>query len=208
MNKKGIEIGINFIVMLIIGILLFGLSLSFLFKWFGSAEELKGEIDRQTEEQINTALKTGHQRVVIPIALQSLKRGKATTFGVGIRNIGNTGPFSIATTFSGAYLQNGNKIPADPDYIEDYWLGAFRVSETFTIAKNDQAVMPVLVKADTSTASNTPTLKGDYVFNVCVYNAPIDVNGNPPVPCTIQQFQQDRSKFYTEKIYQITVRVD
>jgi hypothetical protein len=206
-SKRGIEIGINFIVMLIIGILIFGLSLSFLFKWFGSAEELKGEIDKQTEEQIMTALKTGHQRVAIPFSVQETKRGQAVTFGVGVRNIKESKQFSTATEFSAAYSPNGESIPVDPDYINDFWLGAFKVSQGETIKKNDQKVVPVLIKADTSMASNVATQKGDYVFNICVYDAPPDINGNPPVPCTVQQYGLDSGRFYTKKIYQVTVRV-
>jgi len=51
-SKKGIELSINFIVMLIIGIAMFGFGLKFLAQFFSGAEQIKSQLDTQTKTQI------------------------------------------------------------------------------------------------------------------------------------------------------------
>jgi len=196
-SKKGITFSIGMIVMLILSVLIFSLSLYFLFNWFGQAEVLKGEIDKQTREQIISALKTGNQKVAIPVAIQEVKRGNPVTFGIGVRNVVAAKQFSISLAFSGAYDQNGNMIPAEPIWMTQKWLGNFRTIEGFTLQKNQQEVMPAVIKADTNMAESATTRKGDYIFNVCVWDS--------PVPQNCDRTQLDN--VYTGKIYQVTMRV-
>lgn len=206
-GKKGIEFTVGFIVMLILTIVVFGLSISLLFKWFGQAEELQAEIDKRTQEQILAALRTGNQLVVIPFSIQEAPRGGTASFGIGVRNIGNEGQFSIALSYSGAYAPDGSTIAVDPAYIANNWLGNFYVVDTFTLKRNQQDVKPVLLRADVNVANGRPTVKGDYVFNLCVYNKPLRADGTPEAPCDVGQFRTNPSVFYTGKIYQITLRV-
>lgn len=194
--SRGIEFSIGTIVMLIIAILLFSLSLSFLFKWFGEAETLKEQIDRQTQDQIEAALATGTQKVAIPVAIRDVLKGTMTTFGVGVRNIDQEGPYSMSLAFSGAYAPDGSAIPVDTPYLEERWLGTFKVSEPVTIKSNGQHIFLAAIRADATVAQGKPTPKGDVVFNVCVWQG-------DPQPC-------DRSALgntYTGKINQITVRI-
>jgi hypothetical protein len=210
-SKKGLEMSIGLIVLLILSIIIFSLSIHFLFKWFGSAEELKAEIDKSTQEQIINALKSGNQLVAIPLAIQEVKRGSTTTFGVGVRNIAAEKQFSMATTFSGAYLPNGNVICRAGEscaaYIEEHWLGSFSTTPTFSLKKNEQKIIPILVKAGLNIDTSTTAPKGEYTFNVCVYDAPLRSDGTPPAPCSAGQFNNNPAAFYTAKIYQVTVRV-
>ena len=212
-NKKGLTVSIGMLVMIILSILIFSLAVYFLFKWFGEAEIIKAEIDKRTQEQIITALKTGTQLVAIPISMQEVKRGTDVTFGVGIRNIGDTGPFSMAVKYSGAFYPDGGPINVDQQYIGDNWLGAtFAVTETFELKRNEQKLMPVLIKTDPNIAPGRRTPKGDYVFNVCVYDSPSrSVTGGgapaPPAPCDLDTFKNRRGILYTKKIYQVTVKV-
>ena len=207
MNKKAIEMSVGLIVTLIICIIIFMLSLSFLFKWFGQAEQLKAEIDKQTQEQITAALSTGNQLVAIPITIQDAKRGSAATFGVGVRNIADEKKFSMAASYSAAYTPDGSALPVDVQYITDKWLGAFAVTKTFDLKKNELASIPVLIKVDASIAPGRQTSIGDYVFNICIYPAPLRVDGSVPAPCTAGQFKNNPDVFYTGKIYQVTLKV-
>jgi len=125
-RKKGMEIAISTIVTLILGVLIFSLAISLVFKWFGQAEELKAEIDKQTTAQIAAALRAGNQLVAIPISIKEVRRANAATFGVGVRNIAKQKKFSMYTSFSGAYSPQGTRISVDAGYIEENWLGAFR----------------------------------------------------------------------------------
>ncbi len=210
-NKKGMELSIGLIVILILSILIFSLSLYFLFKWFGQAEELKAEIDRATHEQILTALKSGNQLVAIPIAIQEQKRGNKVTFGVGIRNLAAEKQFSMAAAFSGAYMPNGNAICTAGEscafYIEEHWLGGFATTPTFTLKKNEEKILPLLIKTDVNIDAGRTTPKGDYTFNVCVYDKKLRDDGTPPAACSAGQFSYNPGEFYTAKIYQVTVKV-
>lgn len=210
-SKKGLELSIGIIVVLILSILIFSLSLYFLFKWFGQAEELKAEIDKATYEQIIITLKSGNQLVAIPIAIQEQKRGKKVTFGVGVRNLAAEKQFSMAATFSGAYMPNGNAICTAGEscafYIEEHWLGNFATTPTFTLKKNEEKIRLLLIKTDVNIDEGRTTPKGDYTFNVCAYDAPLRSDGMPPAPCNAGQFANNPAAFYTAKIYQVTVKV-
>ena len=207
MNKRGFEFSIGMIVGLILSILIFSMSLYLVFKWFGSAEELKSEIDKQTQEQIMSALKSGNQLVAIPISIQETKRGNAVNFGVGVRNIATEDSFSMAVSFSGAFTPDGKIIPVDKTHIDQKWLGTTATVDTFILKKNEEKLIPLMLKADVSIAPGIPTQKGDYVFNVCVYKQPLRSDGQPYAACTKEQFQLSADAFYTKKIYQIVVRV-
>ncbi|MBS3148429.1 hypothetical protein J4219_06075 [Candidatus Woesearchaeota archaeon] len=206
-NKKGMEFAVGFIVMLILTIVVFGIAISLLFKWFGQAEELQAEIDKKTQEQILAALRTGNQLVVIPFSIQETTRGNPVSFGIGVRNVGSEGQFSMALSYSGAYAPDGSTIAVDPAYVATNWLGNFNVVDTFTLKRNQQDVKPVLLRADVNVANGRPTPKGDYVFNLCVYNKPLRADGTAEAPCEIGQFRTNPAVFYTGKIYQITLRV-
>jgi len=196
MNKRGIEFSIGFLVGLIIAILIFSLSLYFVFKWFGEAEELKGDIDRQTQDRIMSTLKTGNQQVSIPISVVEVKRGDIATFGLGVRNIGSTTDFSASVSFAGAYDQKGNQLAVDDNYINTNWLGQLRNVAAFSLDKNEIQTIPIIVKAGTQIGQGVNTQKGDYVFNVCVWQGPAQ-------ECSLSK----RNEVFTQKIYQITARV-
>ncbi len=203
MNKKGLEFSIGFVVMLILAVLVFSLSIYYMFKWFGSAEELSAEIDKRTQEQIITALRSGNQLVSVPFAVQEVKRGNKANFGIGVRNIAAEGQFRIDSRFSGTAIdQAGKTIPVDETYINNYWLGTFGEGIPFRLQRSEDQVIPVQIKADVNTASGTPTKKGDYIFDVCVFK----LAGTPP-PCTLAAYNANPEKFYTQKMQQVTLRV-
>jgi hypothetical protein len=196
MNKRGIEFSVGFLVGLVIAILIFSLSLYFVFKWFGEAEELKGDIDRQTQDRIMSTLKTGNQQVGIPISVVETKKGNIAIFGLGVRNVGGTADFSASVSFDGAYDQKGNQLAVDDNYININWLGQLRNIAPFSLDKNEMQVVPIIVKAGTQIGPGINTQKGDYVFNVCVWQGPAQ-------ECSLSK----RNEAFTQKIYQVTVRV-
>ncbi len=201
------EFSIGMVVGLILSVLIFSMSVYLVFKWFGSAGDIKAEIDRQTHDQIMAALKTGNQLVAIPISIQEAKRGSAAIFGVGVRNIASEDSFSMAVSFSGAFTPDGKPIPVDRQHIDQKWIGTTETVDTFTLKKNEEKLIPLLLKVDVNTAPGAQTQKGDYVFNFCVYKKPLTSDGKAPAPCSKEQFQLSADAFYTKKIYQIVIRV-
>jgi len=202
MNRRGFEFSVGIIVLLIFSILIFSMSVYLLFKWFGNVDTLSAQIDKQTQEEILSSLNQGNKLVSIPFPVQVVKRGKAALFGVGIRNPTSSREFSMQVSYSGAFSPDGRTLSVDRDYIAANWLGSFAVAEPFLVQKNEQKAVPVLIKADVNSAQGVATQKGDYVFNVCVYDQ------QATMPCTIESYRSNVAAFYSGKIYQVTVRVD
>ena len=86
-NKKAIQLSINFIVMLILGMAMFAGGMVFVSKFFGKAQNIKGSLDSQTERQIEAMLDSGSS-FVIPIHTKEIHRKEYATYGVGLYNDG------------------------------------------------------------------------------------------------------------------------
>jgi hypothetical protein len=86
-SKKAMELSINFIVMLIIAMALFSFGIWFAYKFFGGAEQMRTDLDSQTQTQIENLLMSGNDRVVIPYNSKTLDKSNSAIFGVGILNV-------------------------------------------------------------------------------------------------------------------------
>ncbi len=200
MNRKGIELSITMVVVLIISLIIFIGGISLTFKIFKGAEEAGAEIERSTKEQISSLLKTGNQLVAIPFNKAQVPRGKQETFAIGIRNIGETGAFSIKVEFDNAYDTGEKPLSGlDKTFIEEKWLGGFRTVEALRIEKNKFEITPIAIKSQGSISPTAPAPKGIYVFNVCIYKKTA-----PDAPC---QLGQPVDAFYAKRIHQIFVEV-
>lgn len=196
MNKKGIEVAVGTIVMIILAVLSFIFALAILFQIFGGAEEIKTQIDVQTQSQIEAAMQRTNEIISIPLNIKQVKAGKEAVFGMGVKNIYPSKKFSASLSFDGAYYPDGSKITnIYPDLIEEKWLGNFKTISSFTLEKNDYELIPLTIVASPDIESALE--KGDYVFNVCVFDK------EEPEECTIS----NKANVYTNKIYQVVVRV-
>lgn len=109
-NKKGMELSINFIVMLILAIVVFGLAVALTYKFMQQAYTTQKELDQQTRAQILDALDTGAKVAVIPNSI-NVRSGKSDVAGVGIRNILDSGDgFTINVAFDEAIDEDGGLI--------------------------------------------------------------------------------------------------
>ena len=109
-NKRGIELSINFIVMLILAIATFAGGMMFLGKFFTNAQTMRATLDSQTDQQIEKLLDTG-SLVVLPITTKEIFRNKFGTFGVGVLAdpIASTGNYVVTVTQESAYENNPSK---------------------------------------------------------------------------------------------------
>ena len=171
-NKKGMELSINFIVILIMSIVMFAGGLALINKFFKTAEEQKASIDSDTEAQIEQLLADG-SRVAIPINRKQTKIGKSEVFGVGIYNIleGETDNlnFEVRVDFT-KFVDVDNKVDEEPDdyvgYIDTNWI--FSDVETVTIAQNKRKIVAVPVVVKSKWDDTKKTQPGTYIFNVHV----------------------------------------
>ncbi len=196
-SRKGMELPISMIVILILSILVFTFGITMVFKFFKGATEASAQIDKATQDQINAILREGNELVAVPKSLATARTGQDATFAIGIRNIEESGLFNIVLGFAGAYTPDDQLIPnADAFVIESDWLGSFKEQEKIFIEKNKMVSIPIKLQIEAYINANDKTQKGLYVFNVCVFK-------RPSTDCVLGNIQST----YDKKIRQITIKV-
>jgi len=166
-NKKGIELGINFIVMLILAVVVFSFGLIFVRQLFSEAEGIKEQLDRDTEQQIEQLLDRG-QRVAFPISSRDVNAGQSAIFGLGILNVlDQETTFEINLECTTGVDRRDNTVPCGVEKI------TFDI-DPITLEKNAKEVIPIVVRPPSGAS------KGDtYIFTVTVYNGN-DIYGGSP----------------------------
>jgi|GEM_PF-4066812 len=112
-NKRAIELSINFIVMLVLGIAMFAGGLAFASKFFMKAEQVRTNLDSQTQKQIEKLLDSGTP-VVIPISTKEINKNKFDTYGIGVlaKYYGN---YIIDVHYKSAFRKDKTAIVADAE---------------------------------------------------------------------------------------------
>jgi hypothetical protein len=169
MNKKAIELSINFIVMFILAIVMFGVGITFVTDIFLKGEELRESIDAQTENQIMRVLDP-NTPVSMPINKLSLHRGEQEVIGIGVLNLRGSDTqeeFSFDVYCDGATDLSGTPICDDdsnPKCIEcDIW--AFPPNSMW-LKNNEKDVGSISI-----------IIPKDAVSGIYIYNVEVEVNG-------------------------------
>jgi hypothetical protein len=156
MNKKALELSINFIVMLIITIVVFSLGIIFLRNIFTIADDTEAQFTAQMERELEDAMFRG-ERVAIPINYAEMRVGDTKTFGLGILNqLGEEKQFEVNIEFDTSV----------PDSLQDTSEWTFEELPTdgyFNIKNNEFEKIALLFKVPGGTSPGT------YIFNVNVY---------------------------------------
>jgi hypothetical protein len=161
-NKKAIELSINFVVLLIIALVVFGMGLTLFRKFFVQAEAIQENLDEQTRKELQQRMMNSLEQVVIYPTQMTIKKGRGDVFGVGILNIGNDADlFYIEADFSTnplCYNRDGESMACDA--------GDISVIETIsrTIKSNERQIIDVPVRVSDNAAS------GKYAVKVEVRN--------------------------------------
>ncbi|MBS3142693.1 hypothetical protein J4464_04890 [Candidatus Woesearchaeota archaeon] len=87
MQKKGFELSINFIVIMILAIVIFGLGIKFVNDFFKQANKLSDKSTEQLDREIGELLCPTNQMVCIPVNRKTIRHGEFDTFGIKIRNV-------------------------------------------------------------------------------------------------------------------------
>ena len=147
-NKKAIELTINFLVMLILAVVVFGLGMKFMVQFFAGAQKQQAALDQQTKSRIEGLLSSG-ERVAVPLNKKTLIRGEGDTIGIGISNVVSDKPendFYVKIACAGT-CTNAPEVTYSPKH---------------AIENNKQTVVLTYFQ----TKKNTPSMS--YIFNVCV----------------------------------------
>ncbi len=193
MNRKGLELSLTVLVLIILTIIIFIGGISLIWKFFAGAEEIQAGIEQNTQQQIEALLREGNELVVLPINTKKVAAGKEATFGLGIKNIHETQGYFVRMDFAGIYDSKGKTANTgyDTDYVEQEWLGAFQEQGPINVARNKFELVPLRVRAATTVSQGQPTPKGMIVaFNVCVFPGNTGGEceiGNPAVYDKIRQ---------------------
>ncbi len=156
-SKKGFELSINFIVMLVLAITVFGFGLYFARQVFTEAGNIKADLDKSTEDNVRSLLDRG-ERVAIPFPSKDIKSGDLATFGLGILNVeGSDKTFSININCTSG-VSNGQK------EILDACSGVQLIptSKSAVIKNNEQLVIPIAIQVPGSKP------QGTYIFTITV----------------------------------------
>ena len=162
MKKKGLEISINFLVMIIISLVIFIFALTFAFRFFGQAEEYQKKVDQNTRQQIQDLIINQGQRVAAYPTQTDLYPSKDEVIGLGVYSIGFNGPktFNLFVNCTKYIYANGSS--AEPDIIQEQCSNS---SWTVLYSPTSVDLKPEGDYVFTIYIKNKGAWRGTYIFN-------------------------------------------
>jgi len=163
-NKRGLELSINFIVMLILAITVLGFGIYFLSKLGLTANEFRDDADARTKQEIERLLSDG-AKVGIPFTQQEIGRKEVAYFRIGVLNVlGSEKTFTISVEYQTGYRSDKSAICGTPDTPLCSHFMSILPEDDITLTDlqpNTQVVKRIGI-------GPTGADKGTYVFNVQV----------------------------------------
>jgi len=155
LDKKAIELSLNFIVIIIISIILFGFGISFISRLSSQATELQELTISELDERIGNLICEGSDRVCVGIDRKTITRKKFDVFGIKIINILDSQNFDviISRPTPPGYKKNKQEITSD----SLKWSPRTR---SIFIEKNEEKVIGVGIGVPPD------AVPGTYIFDV------------------------------------------
>ncbi|MBI2653304.1 hypothetical protein HYX02_00685 [Candidatus Woesearchaeota archaeon] len=155
MNRKAIELSLNFIVILIISIVIFGFGVRFISRLSSQATELQEITTAELDERIGSLVCEGSDRVCIGIDRKTIKRTKFDVFGLKIINILDSQNFDVIVSrpSPSGYAKTKQEIQTD----NLIWNPRDR---SVFIEKNEEKVIGIGIQVPANAVSGT------YIFDV------------------------------------------
>lgn len=162
--KKGIELSMNFLVILIISLVIFGFGIYFISQLSSQATGLADITLGELDKKIGDLICEGSVRVCIGIERQVIKKGKLGVFGLKILNLDDSQEFEVSVTPSNpvGYDSNSKAI-----LITGNFKGLSIVPSIYTnpgravlIDKNEEETMGIGIEVPKQAPPGT------YIFNV------------------------------------------
>ena len=192
-NKKGFELPANFFVVIILSLVTIGMGIYLVNLFFGEAENIRKNLDTQTEKEIQRLLFEG-KRVVIPINSKTIKKGKSDVFGLGVlNNKVNSNKFTIR-------LENNKLILLDKTTRTTFTKLEYIDTLAREIKSNEQLALPLVVRVPRGAALGT------YIINVYVCDAlPPAETCNGKVDATNAD---NNEELFDDSIHKVLVKVE
>lgn len=164
-DKKGMELSLNFIVIIIISIIIFGFGISFISKLSSEAVNLQDIAIGDLDERISNVVCEGSDRVcIIGRERMAIKRKGVGIFGLKMLNVLDSQEFEIRVAPSSplGYKKDNTPITNPPLLVNP-------PSRTVFIGKNEEKKIGIGVQVPQNAVSGT------YIFNVNIKQQ----NGEP-----------------------------
>lgn len=162
-RKKGIELSINVLIVVILSIAILVMGIVFFNKFLTGAEKIRKGYDQRTAEELENLLVQG-EKVAIPFPKQDARKGDTVIFGLGIYNSMKDEPsyeFRVNVQCSTAFKEKTEH----SEYCTSYFSGGDNIvynQNDLTIKNNERHKMPIAITFPKNVE------EGTYIFNVCV----------------------------------------
>ncbi|MBN1645976.1 hypothetical protein JW868_02965 [Candidatus Woesearchaeota archaeon] len=111
--KKGIQLSVNFLVMFILAIAIFGVGIVFLNKLVHKSDEITKTVDERTQQEILAAMARTNSKIVIPGVSQTAERDSITAFPIGVKNVLDNNYYFIITPTLAEYAKSPTEVYAE-----------------------------------------------------------------------------------------------
>ena len=155
LNRKAIELSLNFIVILIISLVVFGFGVNFISNLSSKATELQELTISELDDRIGDLICEGSERVCLGIDRKTIKRTNFDLFGLKIINILDSQSFDVEITrpTPSGYTKNKAEIQSD----NLVWNPKER---SIDIDKNEEKTIGIGIQVPAN------TMPGTYIFNI------------------------------------------
>jgi hypothetical protein len=167
MNKKGIELSVNFLVTIILAITILVFGITFIGNLLGGAEDISKMTAEDLDSRIDELLCPGDERVCFGMRTKTLRIDELGIFGIRVLNVlGEDAQFSVTVTIpaSGGYIPKGGTVTAIPSPPLSIVPPA-GTPRTELIRNNEEASIGIGIKPPKSPQAAKP---GRYIFDVVV----------------------------------------
>jgi len=160
LNKRAVELSINFLVVVIISIVVLGLGIRLLYTLYGGAVEIRDVSLEDIDKQIGALVCEGTESACIGKDTQTIKRGDLGIFGLKVLNlVGSNMDFEITAT-KGKFIEKDGTEGTFSSDIE--CLPTCGNSRTETIHNHEEKDIAIGIKPGKNADSGT------YIFDVVV----------------------------------------
>ena len=156
-NKKAIELALNFIVVLIIAIVVFGMGIWMTATIYKKTKDLTGIVDQQTRDELIRALSS--DKVSIVYNREEVRVGKYHTFWMGLKNVEDEKDFYVSVRQPPKYLATDETEGTYPGSLEILPLPG--QPKKYHLKANDLVLVPIVVTVKGNGKSGTYILTVD-----------------------------------------------
>ncbi|MBI4918678.1 hypothetical protein HY837_02020 [archaeon] len=171
-NRKGLELSMSVLIMLIISIVIFSYSMYFLYNLMRETPAIERTLDQQTAQAIEQMLSQGTELVAIPYHSKTAEIGETVIYGLGVRNVNNDAKnFKIEMEFSKAFTQDMKIISNVDSRKMEEWLGTNKRLDLGSVKAKQLVKEPLGITVGEYISDTELTVPGIYIFTVKVLDS-------------------------------------